>query len=89
MSVACMLGFHDWRRRERKIGVRPPDPPGMRPPLPPMREIVEGHVPRRLTPDPIPYMERFEQCRRCDRTRRGWSYVPPEPPAPMPWRDEP
>jgi hypothetical protein len=36
-------------------------------------------------------LERFEQCRRCDKTRAGWHYIyrrdrPPNP-KPMAWED--
>ena len=38
------------------------------------------------------YDQPFEQCRRCDKTVRGWRHIPaldyPRPPEPMPW-DEP
>jgi hypothetical protein len=89
MSLRCFFGFHDWRRRERTIGVIPPAP-GMRPPLPPPREIVEGVLPPRMAtlPRPVPMRERFEQCRRCDKTEHGWRYrkaLDYPDPKPLPW----
>ena len=81
MTMRCLLGFHDWRRREHAREVYPPrdelPPPGAR---------------ATSTAGQFTVTEQFEQCRRCDKTRRGWweETEPPVPdPEPLPWDESP